>query len=178
MRRSTSANSSNFIVTGDEPLRSNSDAPLLCLPLPQGAEGDALLRAKPSRWESSPTRPAASRCAARYQPGSSGFSMSYLLRSGSDRESASQRDLPDRRCRCSRSTSRTPECSPRPTGCTAVGRSAPPTAATFTSRRIQVDPGETVAVDLTSLPVAQPLPRLASVGFVVVITALLVGPAS
>jgi ribosomal protein L40E len=38
----------------------------------------------------------------------------------------------------------------------------------------QVDPGETVAVDVTSLPVAQPLPRLASAGFVV-ITALVAG---
>jgi hypothetical protein len=71
-------------VSGDAPLRSESDAPLLCLPLPEGAEG---LRFSSEAFGLGIQPDGTGGLALRgpIPTGRSGFRLSYLLRSGSDR---------------------------------------------------------------------------------------------
>jgi len=160
-----------IIVEGDEPLSSTSDAPLLCLPLPQGAEE---LRFSSDAFsmgiQPDPTGGLALR--GPIPAGPSGFALTYLLRSGGDG------------VRFAREF---------PTGMSLLSVYVADTGVLTETDRLhrrrpvrttdrsyihleayQIDPGETVELDVTSLPVAQPLPQLASVGFVV-ITALGMG---
>ena len=154
-----------IVVRGDEPLHSNSDAPLLCLPLPPGAEemrfsGDTFSMG----IQPDPTGGLALH--GPFPAGSSSFAISYLLRSGSER------------FRFAREF---------PTGLSVLSIYIADTGVLTETDRLhrrrpvrtsdrsyikleayQVDPGETVTLDLTSLPVAQALPRAASLGFVVI----------
>jgi len=161
----------DLVLTGDEPLRSNSDAPLLCLPLPQDAEdlrfsGDTFSMG----IQPDPTGGLALR--GPIPVGHSGFALTYLLRSGSDG------------VRFAREF---------PTGLSLLSIYIADTGVLTETDRLhrrrpvrtsdrsyihleayQVDPGETVALNVSSLPIARPLPRTASVGFVV-LSALVAG---
>jgi hypothetical protein len=160
-----------IIVQGDEPLSSTSDAPLLCLPLPEGAEEMRFSSEAFSMGiQPDPTGGLALR--GPIPAGPSGFSMTYLLRSGGDSVHFAREF---------------------PTGMSLLSIYVADTGVLTETERLhrrrpvrtsdrsyihleayQIDPGETVELDVTSLPVAQPLPRVASVGFVV-LTALGVG---
>jgi hypothetical protein len=161
----------DLVLTGDEPLRSNSDAPLLCLPLPQGAEnlrfsGDSFSMG----IQPDPTGGLALR--GPIPVGSSGFALSYLLRSGSDGVRFA-REFPTGLSLLSIYIADTGVL----TETDRLHRRRPVRTADRSYIHLeayQVDPGETVAVDVTSLPIARPLPRAASVGFVV-LTALVAG---
>jgi len=160
-----------IIVEGDEPLISASDAPLLCLPLPQGAEGMKFSGDAFSMGiQPDPTGGLALR--GPIPAGPSSFAMTYLLRSGGDSVRFA-REFPISMSLLSVYIADTGVL-------TETGRLHRRRPIRTSDRSYihleayQIDPGETVELDITSLPVAQPLPRLASVGFVV-ITALGMG---
>jgi len=150
-------------VSGDTPLRSDSDAPLLCLPLPPGAEG---IRFSAESFAMGIQPDATGGLALRgpIPPGKSGFALSYLLRSGSDGIRFA-RDFP--------------------IGLSLLSLMIADTGVQTTTDRLhrrqpvrtsdrsyihleafEIEPGETITLDLESIPPRQPLPRVATVGFV------------
>lgn len=153
-----------FSVSGDGPLRSGSDAPLVCLPLPPGVEE---LRFSAETWAMGIEPDATGGLALRgpFPPGKSVFALSYLLRSGAEGT------------RFARSF---------PTGLSLLSMFIADTGLLTETDRMhrrrplrtndrtylhleafQIEPGETVEVNLTSLPLPRPLPRVATVGVLV-----------
>jgi hypothetical protein len=152
-----------FSVSGDGPLHSGSDAPLLCLPLPPGVE-ELRFSAKSLAMgiESDATGGLALR--GPFPPGKSVFALSYLLRSGTEG------------IRFARSF---------PTGLSLLSMFIADTGLLTETDRLhrrrplrtsdrtyihleafEIEPGETVEVDLTNTPSPRPLSRMATIGVV------------
>jgi len=161
----------DIVVTGDEPLRSSSDAPLLCLPLPRDAE-DLRFSADAFSMGIQPDPAGGLALRGPIPTGNSSFALTYRLRSGVER-TRFEREFP--------------------TGLSLLSIYIADTGVLAETDRLhrrrpvrttdrsymhleayQIDPGETVRLDISSLPVARALPRLASVGFVL-IAALVAG---
>jgi len=160
-----------FVVAGNEPLRAETDTPLLCLPLPHGVEEMRFSKEAFSLGiQPDPTGGLSLR--GPIPPGRTSFSMNYLLRSNDDR------------FRFERTF---------PTGLSLLTMYIADTGLLTETDRLhrrrpvrtsdrayihleafEIDPGETITVGLQSQPVAQPLPRPAAAGFVLV-TALFAG---
>jgi hypothetical protein len=150
-------------VSGDGPLHSGSDAPLLCLPLPPGVEG-LRFSAKTLAMGVEPDATGGLALRGPFPPGKSVFALSYLLRSGPDG------------IRFARSF---------PTGLALLSMFIADTGLLTETDRLhrrrplrtsdrthihleafEIDPGEIVEVNLTSTPLPRPLPRLATLGVV------------
>jgi hypothetical protein len=150
-------------VSGGEPLRSESDAPLLCLPLPAGAE-DLRLSSEAFSMGIQPDATRGLALRGPIPPGSSSFSMSYLLRSGDDGVRF-ERAFP---VKLSLLTLMIADTGVH-TSTDRLHRRRPMRTSDRTYIHLEgfeIEPGETVALDLRSIPPRQPLPRLATVGFV------------
>jgi hypothetical protein len=160
-----------FEVAGDEPLRAETDAPLLCLPLPAGVEEMKFSNeAFALGIQPDPTGGLALR--GPLPAGRSGFSMNYLLRSGDD-TFRFERTFPSGLALLSMYVADTGLL----TETDRLHRRRPVRTSDRTYIHLEafeVDPGETIAVDLTSQPLARPLPRPAATGFVL-ISALFAG---
>jgi hypothetical protein len=152
-----------FSVSGDGPLHSGSDAPLLCLPLPPGVE-ELRFSTKTLAMGIEPDATGGLALRGPFAPGKSVFTLSYLLRSGTDG------------IRFARSF---------PTGLPLLSMFIADTGLLTETDRLhrrrplrtsdrthihleafEIDPGEIVEVNLTSTPLPQPLPRVATLGVV------------
>jgi hypothetical protein len=152
-----------LVVSGDGPLRSGSDAPLLCLPLPPGAER-LRFSAKTLAMGIEPDATGGLALRGPFPPGKSIFAMSYLLRSGTDGVLFA-RSFPMRLPLLSMSIADTGLL----TETDRLHRRRPLRTSDRTYIRLEafeIEPGETVEVDLTSTPLPRPLPRVATIGVV------------
>jgi len=152
-----------FDVSGGAPLRTESDAPLLCLPLPAGAEG-LRFSAEAFAMGIEPAAGGALALRGPIPPGRSGFALSYLLRSEADGVRF-DRAFGTHLSRLSIFIA--------DTGVLATTDRLHRRRPARTSDRsfihlegFEIDADETVRVDLAALEPRQPLPRGAAVGFV------------
>jgi hypothetical protein len=148
-------------VSGEGPLRSGSDAPLLCLPLPPGVEG-LHFSAKALAMGIEPDATGGLALRGPLPPGKSLFAMSYLLRSGAEGVRFA-RSFPIGLPLLSMSIADTGLL----TETDRLHRRRPLRTSDRTYIRLEafeIEPGETVEMDLTSLPAPRPLPRVAIVG--------------
>jgi hypothetical protein len=153
-----------FVVSGDAPLHSGSDAPLLCLPLPPEAEG-LRFSSKTLAMGIEPDATGGLAMRGPFPPGKSTFAMSYLLRSESD-GILFARSYPLGVPLLSMFIADTGLL----TETDRLHRRRPLRTSDRTYIHLEafeIEPGETVAVDLRSTPSPRPLPRVATVGFVV-----------
>jgi hypothetical protein len=149
-------------VSGSAPLRSESDAPLLCLPLPAGAED--LRSAEAFSLGIQPDVTGGLALRGPIPQGSSGFSVSYRLRS-SGGGIRFVREFPIGLPLLSLMIADTGI----QTSTDRLHRRRPVRTSDRTYIHLEgfeIEPGETVEVGLQSIPPRQPLPRLAAVGFV------------
>jgi hypothetical protein len=152
-----------FEVSGDEALRSESDAPLLCLPLPPVMEG---MRFSQEAFAMGVEPGAGGGLALRgpIPAGRSGFALSYLLQSN-DNSVHFTRNFGTH---LSLLTVMIADNGVR-TATDRLHNRRPMRTSDRTYLHLEgfeIEPTETVAIDLTSLPPKQPLPRSAAIGFV------------
>jgi len=150
-------------VSGDDPLHSGTDAPLLCLPLPSGAE-ELRFSAKTLAMGIEPDPTGGLALRGPFPPGKSAFALSYLLRSGPD-GIRFVRSFPTELSLLSMFIADTGLL----TETDRMHRRRPLRTRDRTYIHLEafeVEPGEEVEVDLTSLPSPRPLPRAAAVGVV------------
>jgi len=152
-----------FAVSGHEALRSDSDAPLLCLDLPPGAE-DLRFSAEAFGMGIQPDATGGLALLGPIPPGKSGFAVSYLLASGSDGIDFA-RSYP---IRLSRLALQIADTGLR-TETDRLHRLRPVRSGSRSYIRLEgfeIEPNETIALKLTNVRPQQPLPRMAAVGFV------------
>ena len=147
---------------GDAPLRGRDDAPLLCLPLPAGAEG---LRFSPTSLAMGLEPDATGGLALRgpFPPGESRFALSYLLPAEGS-ALRFERSFPRALPLLSMFIADTGVL----TETTRLHRRRPIRTEDRTYLHLEafeIEPGETVEVDLRQLPAPRPLSALASAGF-------------
>jgi len=148
-------------IAGDEPLHSGSDAPLLCLPLPPGVEG-LRFSAKTLAMGIEPDATGGLALRGPFPPGKSVFALSYLLRSGTEGIRFA-RSFPTRLSLLSMFIADTGLI----TETDRMHRRRPLRTSDRTYIHLEafeIEPGETVDVGLTSVPLQRPLPRVAAVG--------------
>jgi hypothetical protein len=150
-------------VSGDEPLHSGSDAPLLCLPLPPGAEG-LRFSTKTLAMGIEPDATGGLALRGPLPPGKSVFALSYLLRSGTG-GTRFARSFPAALPLLSMFIADTGLL----TDTDRMHRRRPLRTSDRTYIRLEafeIERGETVDVGLTPVPLQRPLPRVATVGVV------------
>jgi hypothetical protein len=150
-------------VSGEGPLHSGSDAPLLCLPLPPGVEG-LRFSAKTLAMGIEPDATGGLALRGPFPPGKSVFALSYLLRSGTDGIRFA-RSFPTNLSLLSMFIADTGLL----TETDRLHRRRPLRTSDRTYIHLEafeIEPGETVEVNLTSTPSPRPLSRVATIGVV------------
>jgi hypothetical protein len=158
-------------VSGDAPLESDSDAPLLCLPLPSRAEN---LRFSADSFARGIQPDASAGLALRgpFPAGESSFALGYRLPNG-ETGARFERSLPTELSLLTMYIADTGVL----TKTDRLHRRRPvetPDRTFLHLEGFQIAAGETVSVDLSSLPVSQPISTFARIGFVGVASILAV----
>jgi hypothetical protein len=150
-------------VSGDAPLESDSDAPLLCLPLPAGAE-DLRFSADSFSMGIQPDASAGIALRGPFPAGESEFALSYLLPNG-ENGARFEQHFPTELSLLTMYIADTGVL----TKTDRLHRRRPvetPDRTFLHLEGFQIAAGETVSVDLSSLPAKQPISTFVRIGFV------------